>query len=329
MANSDESKKDLDEQTNNVLAAAVVAALLAAAIAIGFYISQFSSNDLSTEVEKWGQFGDYFGGVINPVVGLITVFLVVMSISIQRKELRASIEEMKAANIAAQKMSFEQSLFAWLENYHSQIREIELDNRRGRKVLLDFYTLRLSPEKTVLLSGFYKSLSPRVLNRTRSNEIFMQINPHANLDNEMAEVLFNAILKYTALYLAHRTDLDAPFRTLFRLLRWIDSSIYSNEEKWHYCTLVRSQLSWPELVFLYYNCLIREGEKLAPYANKYALFDNLLTDDELIRFATQELTNCPADQRPRTRDGDAPWPFTPSAFDSTKAKKDLGLPDAA
>ena len=66
-----------------------------------------------------------------------------------------------------------------------------------------------------------------------------------------------------------------------------------------------------------------------PYANKYALFDNLLTDDELIRFATQDLTNCPAESRPRTRDGNAPWPFTPSAFDSQKAKTALGLAEDA
>lgn len=289
--------------------------------AVTVYLFWFHKHQISTDPADWGSFGDYIGGLVNPAVGLATVVLVIFSINIQRRELRASLEEMKAANQAAARMSFEQSLFAWLENYHSQIREIEAGKFRGRKVLLHLYEQSLSPSQSVKFAqrGFH------VTNDYEANQFYMTINPNGEVSAELANIQFRNTLKYAEIYTSHKTDLDAPFRTLYRLIRWIDGSSLPTSDKWHYCTLVRSQISWPELVFLYYNGLIREGEKLAAYANKYALFDNLVTSDELIRFATKELTRCPAHERPRTRDGNAPWPYSESAFDSSKAKLQLGL----
>lgn len=153
----------------------------------------------------------------------------------------------------------------------------------------------------------------------------MQINPHGEVSEALANIQFRTTLDYTNQYSSHRTYLDAPFRTLHHLIRWIDESPLSASEKWHYCTLLHSQISWAEIVILYYRGLIKEGEEFAKYANKYALFDDLTTSDELIRFATNELTRCPEEKRPRVRDGHAPWPYSESAFDSFKAKKQLAL----
>ena len=289
------------------------------------YLFWFHKHQISNDPGDWGAFGDYIGGLVNPAVGLATVILVIFSINIQRRELRASLNAMRQANEAAARMSFEQSLFAWLENYHSQIREIEVGKHKGRKFLIYLYEYHLSPLSTIRFFNRGSQKPPET--DSEANQIYMAMNPNAEVRDELAEIQFRVTLDYTGIYLRYRTDLDAPFRTLYRLLRWIDESSHSDAEKWHYCTLVRSQISWAELVLLYYNGLIREGEKLAIYANKYALFDNLLTSDELIRFATQELTRCPSEVRPRVRDGNAPWPYSESAFNSSKARKNLGLPE--
>lgn len=289
-----------------------------------FYFLWFHNHKISNDPGDWGAFGDYIGGLVNPAVGLATVILVIFSINIQRRELRASLHEMKEANEAASRMSFEQSLFAWLENYHSQIRDIAVGQHKGRKFLLHFYEHHLSPLQTIRFLE-QKSATP-IKNDFEANQLYMQINPDGKVNDVLANIQFRTTLDYTNQYLLHRTYLDAPFRTLYHLIRWIDESTLSVAEKWHYCTLVQSQISWPELVIIYYRGLTKEGEKFAKYANKYALFDDLTTSDELIRFATHELTRCPEAQRPRVRDGDAPWPYSDSAFDSSKAKEKLALP---
>lgn len=52
------------------------------------YTIKTSAFDFSDEAAaRWGQFGDYMGGVLNPIIGLFTLFLVLLSIRIQRKEM--------------------------------------------------------------------------------------------------------------------------------------------------------------------------------------------------------------------------------------------------
>lgn len=329
MSSESDSKKLSDEEFPDFLLKIAVFVVVAAIVVIAVFVWRFRGKSISDSPSDWGTFGDYVGGLLNPVVGMATVLLVIISIIIQRRELRASLTEMKNANQAATRMSFDQALFAWLENYHSQIREIEQGRFKGRKVLLHLYEQTLSPEKTVAFGGRHLAIPPmQISNDYEANQAYIRLNvPGPDGIRQLGERQFRAVIQYQTLYHSHKTDLDAPFRTLFRLFRWIDNSDLSVGDKWHYCTLVRSQLSWPELVFLYYNGLIREGEKLAIYANKYALFDNLVASDELIRFATQELTECPDQERPTIRDGNEKWPYTRAAFNSSAAKSILGLPN--
>ena len=288
---------------------------------------KFAKHPISDSIGDWGTFGDYVGGLLNPVVGLATVLLVIISITTQQKELRASLKEMKSANEATARMTFEQSMFAWLENYHSQIKGIEVGKYKGRMVMQHLYQQALSPLKTVAFSGRHLNI-PVVLDSDGSaNEAYIRINvPGKNGLEQMGKRQLFAVIEYQKLYHTHKSDFDAPFRTLYRLMRWVDESSMTTGQKWHYCALIRSQLSWAELVFLYYNGLIREGEKLATYANKYALFDNLVSSDELIRWASAELTTCSPELRPVTRDGGAPWPYKKEAFSSSVAKIELSLP---
>lgn len=288
---------------------------------------KFAKYPISDNVGDWGTFGDYVGGLLNPVVGLATVLLVIISITTQQKELRASLREMKTTNEATARMSFEQSMFAWLANYHSQINGIERGNYKGRRVMQHLYQQSLSPQMTVALGGRYLNIPVVIDSDEKANEAYIRINVPGEIGiRQMSERQLFAVIQYQKLYRTHKSDFDAPFRTLYRLIRWIDESQMNIEQKWHYCALVRSQISWVELVFLYYNGLIREGEKFAKYANKYALFDNLVSSDGLIRWASDELTICAPELRPVTRDGGAPWPYMKEAFSSSDAKIKLGLP---
>lgn len=56
---------------------------------------------LSTEVSVWAQFGDYFGGMLNPVVGLAALIALLETLQLQRRELKASIEELRRTAEAA------------------------------------------------------------------------------------------------------------------------------------------------------------------------------------------------------------------------------------
>ena len=64
-------------------------------------------------------------------------------------------------------------------------------------------------------------------------------------------------------------------------MKFIDGSdLITTEEKYHYTSILRAQLSEYELVMLYYNSLSDFGnEKLKPLVEKYSMMKNLRKDD--------------------------------------------------
>ncbi len=56
---------------------------------------------LSSKGSTWAQFGDYFGGVLNPVVGLAALIALLWTLKLQREELKTSIDELRKTAEAA------------------------------------------------------------------------------------------------------------------------------------------------------------------------------------------------------------------------------------
>lgn len=64
-------------------------------VMLGFYLfsEQVDSNVLGSP-EQFGQFGDFFGGLINPLVGICSLGLIMWTITIQREILRVTRREL-------------------------------------------------------------------------------------------------------------------------------------------------------------------------------------------------------------------------------------------
>lgn len=56
-----------------------------------------SFKGISAATDDWGAFGDYIGGLINPVVGLVTILLLIRSIRQTEKSLAQAQEELQAS----------------------------------------------------------------------------------------------------------------------------------------------------------------------------------------------------------------------------------------
>ncbi len=87
------------------------------------FISNFWGFDISSKIEDWAKFGDYFGGVLNPVLTIINICVfVILTITIQNlndRNSKASIETNK--RIALMSMKHEE-----LTNFKK-----EMDNNLG------------------------------------------------------------------------------------------------------------------------------------------------------------------------------------------------------
>lgn len=65
------------------------------------------------------------------------------------------------------------------------------------------------------------------------------------------------------------------FRNLFHIFKFIETSAFADKEKQEYAELVRAQLSYLELHFLFLNCLIEEGKEFRNYVSKFSLLKEL------------------------------------------------------
>ena len=64
-----------------------VVAILVIVAALLPFIIRFYSHTISDKQEHWGQFGDYFGGILNPIISLISlIVLTYISISVYKIE---------------------------------------------------------------------------------------------------------------------------------------------------------------------------------------------------------------------------------------------------
>jgi len=70
-----------------------VVLICAAAFLVWLYGSHFGW-ELSPKQETWGQFGDYVGGLLNPLVGFFTVALLLLSLHLQNQLLKGTREQL-------------------------------------------------------------------------------------------------------------------------------------------------------------------------------------------------------------------------------------------
>jgi hypothetical protein len=160
------------------IAVAVLVALVVSALAYGLYWRQFHGA-LSDKQEAWGQFGDFVGGVINPVVGLLTVFglagtvlLQVGQLALSRQALHEAQQEVRAA--ATERAETAKLMARQLELAEAAARhQKELAN--ATMVATEFqvmaHALEAVTEQSVLLAGNFKKAGGLVWTENEEEEI--------------------------------------------------------------------------------------------------------------------------------------------------------------
>ncbi|WP_213607711.1 hypothetical protein [Pseudoalteromonas sp.] len=69
--------------------------LISVSIAFYYYNNAFGWFSPAANRGDWGAMGDYFGGLVNPILSFATILLLLFSIKIQVKELKATTQELK------------------------------------------------------------------------------------------------------------------------------------------------------------------------------------------------------------------------------------------
>lgn len=87
---------------NSVGKIALILGVIFFVLVISSYIWKFHGNPISGDPGHWGVLGDFVGGIVNPLLGLVTIWLLTVSLRQNnetldqaRAELKATLEELK------------------------------------------------------------------------------------------------------------------------------------------------------------------------------------------------------------------------------------------
>ncbi|MCI2283956.1 putative phage abortive infection protein [Colwellia sp. MSW7] len=189
--------------------------------------------------KSFGAFGDYFGGMLNPVLTFLTFMGLLITIVLQQKELRLTRSEIKTSSIALseqaitqEKQRFENTFFSLFEQ-HNQIMSLLCTARKdkwsdGGSDLKQVYTQCTRDDKVTLRDAKAKLQS--------QNELV----------GHFYRTMYQLLKLIATKHPGSQIGLECPEELLKRIP-------VSNEEKF-YSNLVRSVLSYEVTQLLAINC---------------------------------------------------------------------------
>lgn len=255
-----------------------------------------------SSLQYWGQLGDFFGGLLNPLLSFMALIAVLHSIKIQRKELQETQLETKIANkIQAQQTSlferqnFESVFFRLLEVHSKILDQVECQNKRGVPAfeymandLDSLFFKRLNENEAAMRASILKEDDAlqddyagyrSAVNTYIKNEAVSMALVHSAESLMGAKSSGNFSLYFRNLYqllkLIDNTRFDGSFEFEKPLRRTMRSLRLDYYHKRQYANILRAQLSEVELRVLFYNCLAQPGAGLKIYVEKYSLLKHL------------------------------------------------------
>lgn len=99
-------------------------------VATASYIGQFFFNleyEISANTANWGEFGDYFGGVLNPILSFLAMTLLIKSLRLQNEANTSLTQELKNNEKAEKIRTFGGLFFNIIDAQKTQLKELSVD----------------------------------------------------------------------------------------------------------------------------------------------------------------------------------------------------------
>lgn len=236
------------------------------AVLIGSYIFTFQKLPTNENPAAWGTFGDYMGGLLNPLISLFTLIVAMKVWGLQKTELLETRRAVEEQGKTAEQQRREQRFFDLLGLYHTTVQSIATGVRDNQSGLLVVHG-KEAIARLVVDSGFRG-----VIGSPRNDATYLpaQQSPKAAEQSQRMGVF-----------------LDHYFRVVFTFLR--EAEIILGAEHFRYVKLFRAQLSRGELEALSINLVFDdEGRKMRALVARYGLLKHL-QESQLRRWAEEEL----------------------------------------
>lgn len=223
----------------------------------GYYGYIFQNFKIDASTEHFGQFGDFIGGTLNPILAFLSFMALLYTIRIQtdelklsREELEATREELKGSRIAQQ----EQSESLKLQNKATKLQIFE-------NIFFQLLNLFIENKKEIVYGT--DTYSNRAIKRFMSS--FNSTTYNSN---------------YESFYTKNESFFGTYFGQAYQVLNIINEN--DIESKQRYVNIFRAQFTKDELEFLFYHCLGNIGKrKFKKLVEDYEFFEHIILNENM------------------------------------------------
>ncbi|MGY5333030.1 putative phage abortive infection protein [Pseudomonas protegens] len=250
------------------------------------YLATFGV-ETSPSQEVWGQFGDFFGGILNPLLSSLTLAAVLVTMRLQSKELKVAQDENRRASEHLEKQAiyirtqnFESVFFRLLDVHMSSRANVCFNEKTGKEAF------DLLVEKSNFFFVIFTT-SPEVFNSNESSLHFLNNSFRRDIGDALDVYCrgMYQVLKYVDTYEGLATSSEFFPENKIEGLTVKEKILLRRQQdkayrpvyfaKRQYVNMLRAQLTPAELKMLYLSCLTEEGTGLKYLAEKYSLFKGL------------------------------------------------------
>lgn len=121
-----------------------------AACLVGGYLVYFGlilGQNAATDADKWGQFGDFVGGLLNPIVAFAAFFWLTESVKLQKLELAATRAELKVAADAQQQLVENARVTVQISALTALLQETSNEYQQAREIAESIWQNRPSDDE--------------------------------------------------------------------------------------------------------------------------------------------------------------------------------------
>jgi hypothetical protein len=282
----DRSKVDEQSVAENFFGIAWTIVTIFIAMTAGAYKFVFPG-PLSSDQAVWGQFGDFFAGILNPLISFFTLMVASKVWLLQRNISSEQKQELVVTRSEIKRQTFDQFFMSLLASHRAMTEQVTLVDARAGNTLqtgkraIDSYITHLERHQDTIKKVYSGIVDGRgvqkqdglVLVRTAlaSTDQVKKV-PHESAIKQFSyfftQYYSTRLPSAAGLLLSPRPGLSFEqifghiFRSTYQILRIIDEEfIDAPVLKKRYVDLLRAQMSESEFIFFALFALTSEGEK--------------------------------------------------------------------
>lgn len=215
--------------------------------------------------DKLGPVGDFFAGTTVPLFTLISSIGVILTLRMQQKQLEMQREELQNSIVEMQEtrkvmieqgetmtlQRFESTFFNMMNLHSTIIKSLSIEDYKGH-----IYTERKA----------FKYLVKQIGTRYRNDGYQSQ-------KKELYKVADELDFAYRAVYNNNESMFGQYFKNLGIMVKFVDASNISEDNKQMYMEMIKSQFSSNEGTLLIYHVISRQGRSIIDIVRKYNLIE--------------------------------------------------------